>query len=308
MDHSSENRGSGAHDRYAAIKERASKALFDGRLEEALELFEEAHCVAAETGNQRLEDLAFCNLASVSTRLSKGQELVPRLQKLLLRTVDPELAWLSSYNLALAYDRLEKYRQALFYARISLRYAEEIDASLERAESFNQIGNVLCAMNRFTSALEHFQKGEELSTADETDPVHGLILDNIGYCKIVLGDYDEGFRYLFRSLRLLRRSHGDGLYEAEPRLALSFAYLHVGRPVRAIRHGTRALELAEVSGDTRVTKHALLLLGEAYKLAQCRDMASDCFNLLQETFYPGMQEVPDMLLNLDVCKVINLRA
>lgn len=293
-------------DRYEELRTEAGRALYLGRLDEASELFERAYRIALDQKDPGVVDLAYCNCAVVATRLRRAQEMVPRLQEILLRTTDPQVARLSAYNLALAYDRPDGYRKSLFYARISLRYATELDDPAQRASSINQIGNILCAMSQFETALEHFEEAKALLEEDES-PSKALVLDNIGYCRTVLGDYPGAFGYLFRSLRMLRRLDAR-LYEAEPRLALCFAYLHVGRPGRAVLHGAHALEMAEQTGDANTTKHALLLLGEAYKMAGKLDVAQECFTLLQETFYPEMPEVPGMLFGLDVCKMINLRA
>jgi tetratricopeptide (TPR) repeat protein len=291
---------------YEELRTEASRALYHGRLGEASELFERAYRLALEDGDPDLVDLAYCNCAVVATRMRRAKEMVPRLQEILLRTTDPQVARLSAYNLALAYDRPEGYRKSLFYARISLRYSKELGDPAQQASSINQIGNILCAMSQFESALEHFEEAEDL-LRDEVSPARALVLDNIGYCQVVLGDYPRGFGYLFRSLRMLRRFDAR-LYEAEPCLALCFAYLHVGRPARAVQHGARAMELAERAGDPKTAKYALLLLGEAYKMAGKLDVARECFGMLQETFYPDMPEVPGMLFGLDVCKMINLRA
>lgn len=295
-----------APQKYEALRTEASHALYQGQLERAYELFDQAYGLVVAGGDAELVDLAYCNRAVVALRTGRGRDMIPRLQEILLRTTDPQVARLSSYNLALAYDRPDGYRKSLFYARISLRYANELDDPAQRASSINQIGNILCAMSQFEGALDHFRQAEEI-LADEVSPSKAIVLDNLGYCLTVLGDYPNGFGYLFRSLRMLRRL-GARLYETEPSLALCFAYLHIGRPERAARHGARALDLAEQAADPKSAKLALLLLGEAYKMAGNLDVAHECFTLLQETFYPEMPEVPGMLFSLDVCKMINLRA
>jgi tetratricopeptide (TPR) repeat protein len=296
----------GAPEQYEALRTEASDALYQGQLARAYELFDRAYGLAVADGDSNLIDLAYCNRAVVAARTGRARDMIPRLQEILLRTTDPQVARLSAYNLALVYDRPDGYRKSLFYARISLRYANELDDPAQRASSINQIGNILCAMSQFESALDHFRQAEEI-LADEVSPSKAIVLDNLGYCLTVLGEYDAAFDYLFRSLRMLRRL-GAHLYETEPSLALCFAYLHIGRPDRAARHGARALDLAEEAADPKNAKLALLLLGEAYKMGGNLDVAHECFTLLQETFYPEMPEVPGMLFGLDVCKMINLRA
>lgn len=293
-------------DAYERLRGRASEALHSGRLEEASDLFRRAYEIARESGDRSLTDLAYCNLASVEVRLRRAGRMIPQLQEILLRTTDPQIAFLSAYNLALNHDSEQGYRKSLFYARISRRYAAEIGDGKREASSLNKMGNVLCATNQFEAGLDHYLQAERLLDGEEC--IHtAQVLDNIGYCHIVLGDYRDGFRHLFRSLRMFRKLQSR-IYEVQPRLTLCFAYLHVGRPSRAAHHGVRALDGSESVGDVRAFKHALLLLGEAYKLAGETDAARECFTLLQETFYPEMSEVPAMLLGIEICKTINLKA
>lgn len=291
---------------YGELRDRATQALNHGQLHEAAELFEEAHRVAVAAGDQTMIDLAYCNRMAVERLVHPRRESLVRLQEILVRTTDPQVAFLTSYNLALDYDRPDGYRKSLFYARIALRYATELGDPAQQASAINQIGNALCAMSQFQPALEHFEEAETLLGAG-VSLAKAAVFDNLGYCFTVLGDYEQGFDYLFRSLRM-HRSLGTRFYELQNRLTLCFAYLHIGRPSRAAQHGTRALEIAEQVDDLKATKYGLLLLGEAYKMAGELDVAQECFTLLQETFYPEMPEVPGMLFGLDVCKMINLRA
>jgi len=110
------------------------------------------------------------------------------------------------------------------------------------------------------------------------------------------------------SRQRMARRVGAPLAESLARLCLAFAHLLHGRPWYALRHGSEALELAEAHGDEQTLKYALLLLGEAYKQGGKMNVARECFELLQRTYYPGMAQVPEMLLGVDVCRVINLRA
>lgn len=292
--------------RYETLKDEGSAHLAAGRLEQALERFQQAEDMAREIGDPVQSDLAFCNRAAVAVRLARTDGVQLRLQETLLRTTDRRVAVYSAYNLALAYDRANCFEKSLFYARIAHRYAVELEDAALEALALNQIGNVLTALNQFEEALEHFERANGMLPPGD-DVAQALLLDNLGYCHAVLGRFDRAFPALFQSLRLLRRC-GAELYEAEPRLALCFAYLGIGRPGRAIRHVNRALEIAERAEDARSMKYALLLLGEGYKLTGHTSAARDCFRILQESYYPDMPEVPGLLLGLDVCKVINLRA
>lgn len=290
---------------YEALKEQASKAVKQGKLTDALELFDRAYGLTCKLGKADLEDLAFCNRSAVSIRLGQGDDCVPQLRQMLLRTSDPQVARHSAYNLSLACDARKEYQKELFYARIAHRYSVELGESEHEASALNQIGNALVALNDFGGGLEEYRKADLLLLGEESDR-RAVILANVGYCYLLTGCTAEGFRAVIRSLRMARRVKAP-LAEGLARLCLAFAYLQIDRPWYGLRHGSEALELAEEYGDEQTMKHALLLLGEAYKQGGKVHVARECFELLQRTYYPGMSQVPEMLLGVDVCRVINLR-
>lgn len=297
----------GARARYDVIKEEGTAHLAAGRLEAALEAFDRARELAGTLDDQELADLAFCNRSAVAMRLGQPGDTVTRLQEILLQTENPHVASLAAYNLSWAYDLRKDFKKVIFYGRLSLNYAEDADQDALRASALNQLGNAYAGLNQFDSALEHYREGLAL-LGGERSSRRALLLNNVGYACTVLGRFQEAFGPIFESLRMLRKCSPGSLYEVEPHLTLAFAYLHIGRPDAAKRHAFRAFESAERTADMDRLKYALLLLGESHKLAGEDLAARDYFDVLQETFYPDMPEVPGMLLSLDVCKLINLKA
>jgi tetratricopeptide (TPR) repeat protein len=290
---------------YETLKERASETLKQGDLHAALEEFNLAHGAARRLGERDLEDVAFCNRSAVAIRLGQHDECVAALRQMLLRTAEPQVAYLSAYNLSRACDNRKDYRKALFYARIAHRYAIELEDPYQQASALNWIGNALVALNDFQGGLEEYRKAESLME-DEQSERRSLVLANLGYCLLLTGETKDGFRSVIRGLRMARRVKAP-FGESAGRLCLAFGHLLVGRPRYAVRHGAEALELAEEHGDERTLKLALVLLGEAYKQGGKLPAALECFELLQRTYYPGMTQVPEMLLEVDICRVINLR-
>lgn len=293
------------HAEYEALKERASETLKQGNLPAALEEFDLALGLARRLGERDLEDIAFCNRSAVAIRLRIDEDCLRSLRQMLMRTSDPRVAYLSAYNLCLACDNHKDYRKALFYARIASRYALELGEVELQAAATNQIGNSLVALNDFAGGLKEYESAHA-QVANEESERRSLILANLGYSQLLTGATDEGLRTIVRALRMARRLRSP-LAEGEAHLCLSFAYLLAGRPWYALRHGSEALELAESLGDEQSVKYALLLLGEGYKQGGKVVAARECFELLQRTYYPGMGEVPEMLLGVDICRVINLR-
>ena len=92
------------------------------------------------------------------------------------------------------------------------------------------------------------------------------------------------------------------------RIDLCYAHLELGRFETAERHGRRGLELAERIGESDWIKNALYLLGEVAVLAGADGRAYAWFHELQRRYYPAQSHLPDLLLSVDIRKLINLRA
>ena len=178
-------------------------------------------------------------------------------------------------------------------------------ASLVSA-AHNGIGLALLASSYFDEAEEAFARALEL-LPDDRRQRRAVILDNYGYCKIIRGETRDGFRALFESLRVLRRTR-ERWFEMITSISLCFAYLEVDKYRSALRHGVRALDMALRFGDRSTEKSALFLLGEAAKLAGDEFGARRYFSRLQEVYYPDAAYLPDMLMVVDARSMVNLKA
>lgn len=292
---------------YEILRERGLKSLNVGDLEVAHRLFVEALDRARETGEERLIDRAFCNLAAVEIELGKFSDAdLIRLREILMRNIDPENCRLAAYWLTRAHEWRKGYKKALFYARISLDRSIALERNDWIASSHNTLGNILIAESYFDQARAEYEQALELMPSEHMLE-RALILDNLGYCRTVEGRYTEGFRHLYESLRTLRAIGAQKL-QRFPRIDLCFAMLEVGRYRDAYRHGLVALQIAESVGDNNMAKNALYLLGEAANLAFDIRGARQHFKTLQERYFPNDRYLPDFLLAIDVRKMINLRA
>ncbi len=292
---------------YEFLREQGVRSLNQGDPQISLRLFGEAFDRAQEAGNERLRDRAFCNLTAIQIELfSCKDESLTRLREILVRNGDQENCRLAAYYLARAHELKKGYKKALFYARIALERSTTLGRRDWIASAHNAVGNILIAESHFEQACVQYEQAlEMISTGRSLE--RALILDNLGYCRIVEGRFSEGFRCLYESLRSLR-GLGARIFERGPRLSLCFGLLEVGRYRSAGKHGLAALELAEEVGDKDVVKNALYLLGEAANLARDTGSAREHFTDLQERFFPADRYLPDFLLAIDVRKLINLKA
>lgn len=278
-----------------------------GELERALSHFDTAMTWALEQGDSELWDRAFCNRCAAEMHsLGTTKEWLGELREIVLRSKDPETGFLSAYNVACAYERDKEYDRAMFYARIARDRCRSLGRRDWMAWSRNQIGNVLVAQSEFEEACREYLRALDLMSAAKSI-ARAMVLDNLGYCRHVQGRYDEGFDLLFRGLRMVR-SVGGKRFEGRLRLSLCFGYLEIGRQRRALEHGLAALELGTTYDDDDVLKNAHYLVGEAYNELGHHETAHDFFVRLQRRYYPDAVHVPELLMAVDVRKLVNLKA
>jgi len=290
---------------FEGLNERGRQAIDAGHIELALASYQEAATIARSLGDRRLQDLALCNLAAAAIALGGGDDEVPRLREILLRGEDPANCRLAAYNIARFHEDRKDFKKSLFYARLARDRSEALDRVDWLASSHNQIGNALLAQSLIDDACSHYETA--LSLCREPDLRRALMLDNLGYCRVLQNRLRESYPLFHESLAILRRI-GAQRYQLCPRLDLCFAHLESERPRHAERHGRKALAIAESIGDCDAIKNALYLLGEAANLQGDSAKARSYFSRLQETFFPDQPYLTSFLLAIDVRKLINLKA
>ena len=296
----------GGHLGFEELKQEWHQAVQAGRFEEALEILDRVLPWALEQEDSRLIDFVICDRAAVAIELGRGAAEIPRLREILVRNADATNCRMAAYDIARFYELKRDYKKALFYARIARDRSEVLGRRDWLASSCNLMGNTLLAESLVPQATEQYERALSL-TPDEPSVARGMILDNLGYCRILEGKHDDAYRLLYQSLRLFRRL-GLEIYEIPPRLDLCFLHIETGRYGHALRQGERALELAERLGEADFLKNALYLVGEVENLRGNLDAARARFRRLQQEFFPDASYLPGFLLAVDVRKLVNLHA
>jgi tetratricopeptide (TPR) repeat protein len=291
---------------FEEFRKRGLRNIETGELDRAAEDFAAALEIARAQLDPRRIDLALCNWAAAVIELGQGDGEISRLREVLLRNSDPVNCRMAAYDIARYYELKKNYKKALFYARITRDRSEVLGRRDWLASSYNLIGNTLLAESFVQEAAAEYERALEL-VPTEPSPARGQILDNLGYCRTLQGDYQEGYRLLYEGLRLLRR-FGARLHEISARLDLCFIHLETGRYRLSQRHGLAALKLAEAMGDRDSVKNALYLLGEVANLNGDLEAARGHFTRLQRDFFPESGYLPQFLLAVDIRRLVNLHA
>lgn len=277
-----------------------------GRLDEAVEHLDSCMAIATRNGDEELEERVLCARASIAFLRGEGDEYIPRLCQIVLRNRSDVNGFLAANNVARACELRRDYRKGLFYGRIARERATALGRPQWVAAAINQIANLLLAESYFDQAAALYREALALVPAEDSSR-QLTYMANLGYCDLVLGNSRDGLAVLYRCLRSARR-HGWERLEMIARIDLCYAHLELGRLEAAERHGRRGLELGESIGETDWVKNALYLLGEVAVLSGSASRGYAWFHELQHRFYPEQPHLPELLLAVDVRKLINLRA
>lgn len=272
----------------------------------ALRCCEEALAWATEHEDSALWDRAYCNRCAALLELGELDDSLSELRHIVLRQPNGETGFLAAYTVACAYEQRRSYEQSLFYARIARDRALRLQRPSWVSWTHNHVGNVLLVQSYFDQACEEYELALKLMPLEPCIE-RALILDNLGYCRFIQGEYREGFRLLFESLRTLVR-HDSPRFRAIAALTLAFGYLEIGKLRPARRHAEAALRIARELGDDGTLKKTYYMLGEIYHQLGFNDRARDFFTRLQRDYFPDAPHVPELLMAIDVRSMVNLKA
>ncbi len=276
-----------------------------GRFEQAREAFSSAESWALDHQEPALADRASVFRIAVEMELGSIQGQAALLQRILLRSHESETCFFAAYNTARCYDLESTFDKAHFYAEVARKWASQTEREDCLAMTHNLFGNLYLVKSSFEQAGEEYEQALELMDVGRSID-RALVLDNLGYTKVVLGEIEAGFTLLYESLRSLSYL-GEESLRPRPRLSLCYAYLEIGRNDHAIRQATKALAEARDGGDDTSIKNSLYLLGQANNLEGDPKSARAFFSELQEAFYPDNLQIPDFLLAIDVRKMLHLK-
>jgi tetratricopeptide (TPR) repeat protein len=289
-----------------SFRELWQRAIEAGHLVEAEAIIQRALVWARGNGEARLVDSVVCALAAVAIHLGNGDGELPHLREILLRSDDPSNCLMAAYYLSIHYEFARNFKKSLFYARIASDRSQQLPGRADWiAYTHNQLGNALLGESFVDQACREYEQAVRLAT--DNGAWRARALNNLGYCQVLLQQFDAGYACLYESLRMLRRLSAER-FQIMPRLDLCFAHLETGRYLHAHHQGAAALELAEKLGDVDAIKNALYLLGEASNLMGKTGAAKSYFTRLQRDYFPESPFLPGFLLAVDVRKMVNLHA
>lgn len=277
------------------------------RLDAALQNFQEAYSLAASSRDRRLADKAAANRSMVLLEKGEYAQAAKGLREIILRSSDDETACGAAYNLSISLRRQGDYKKACFYARLASGKARAIKDPNWIARCHNLSGNLHLMQSRFNQALREYRKALTIRKKEKKPNTFaiGILRDNIGYCLILLGKYEEGIKEILAA-KACAEEVGNSRCVCECAHDLAFGLMQLRRLEEAEQYGESALAMAEELNCREIVKNCYYILGEINHLKGDEERRDHFFYLLQR-MHPHLPFLRDFLCTFDVSKIIALR-
>ncbi len=166
-------------------------------------------------------------------------------------------------NLGIVLNELEDYDKALFYHNKALEYQKKIkDKNTFKENTLNNIGVVYEMRKEYKLAINYYQLAlKEKGLQRNNTKLYAMLLDNLAYSKLKLGDTLEVKKIFFTSLKI-RDSINDLSGIAINKLHLSEYYAYSTDTIKAIQFATETKQLATDTKNNRDLLASLLLLAK----------------------------------------------
>lgn len=294
-------------DVFSKLISQGCGSLRRGDLAQALVHFESALDHARRTDDAERANKALSNISTVYIEMGEYERASAGLKEIILRSTDDETICGASYNLSICLRRQGKYQKAFSYARRAVEKSRALGDLNWMARCHNLIGNIYLVQSHLDKALAQYRRALAIRMK-EPQPNNfsiAILKDNIGYCQLLQGRYEEGIQNVQEALDLVMRL-GSKKCICECAHDLSFGYMQTRRLDEAEEFGKRALEIAESEGYKEIVKNCYYLLGEINYLKGNEEMRDHYFYRLQD-MYPHLPFLRDFLCTFDVSKIIALR-
>jgi tetratricopeptide (TPR) repeat protein len=291
-------------DGYDGWSRRGADATRAGDFEAALDAYAQARGLAQDA---RQRTAASLNLAMVLLQTDRWREGEEGLREILLSTDDTRVAFSAAYHLASSLRRQSKHERALAYARRAMERAEQLGAPEYLAPAHNLLGNIQLAQSHLDDALGSYRRSLEIRLGQDEDTrwSQAILLENVGYCLLLLGRHDEALSRIREALELADQT-GDRRCRAECLQDLCFGLLLAGELDGARPHGEQALEIAESAGYGDIRENCHYLLAEIGTRTNDSDLRDRHLDRLQE-LHPELPFLRDFLAAVDVTSVLSLK-
>lgn len=282
--------------------EAGLKLMWQGEAEAALDHYGRAMEL---TSNEELRELLTIRRAEAFLALDQDAPEISMLAAIVMRRRTPRHVYLAALALMRRYVEADDLRRGIFYGEIGRKAAEELGEPMARASILNGLGISLAASSDFSASLDALEEAyDALSLLDDNRAdvrsLRPVVIANIGGVNVASGEVENGIRLLEDALPFLDEDYAI----AEAMLDLSLGYHDLENYEAAEAFAARALTLSTVD---RQVRNANYLLGRIATATGRYSEAADYFDVVAG-FYPEFPNVKELLIKVDLSKVVNWKA
>lgn len=276
--------------------------MWRGEVEPALAAYERARGLAE---SEEARELITIRKAEALVAADREGPEVAALAGIVMRRRTHRHVYLAAGTLMRRYTELDDRRRAIFYGDIACNAAAELNEPFVRASILNHFGITLVADSQYDRGLDAFRTGiavvEDMPNPGEHVNILACALAaNLGGTQILAGDVDEGIHTIESVIDEL----SDPNERAEACLDLCLGYVELEDYDTAEDLAREGLSLASTRRQIRNANH---LLGEICIRTE-RMPEADVFFDVVAGFYPGFNNVKQLLTEVNLCSVVNWKA
>lgn len=276
--------------------------MWKGEVHAALAVYDKG---LAEAKSEETRELVTIRKAEALVAADREGAEISALPAIVMRRRSPRHVYLAAGTLLRRFGELEDRKRAIFYGDIACSAAAALDDPISRASVLDNLGIVLVEDSQFDRAIRAFEEAmaelKKVSTEDaRRDALELSLTLNLGGTKILCDDFDDGIGLIESILDQVE----EPAWRAEGCLDLCLGYLRIEEYETAEDLAREGLSLASTRRQIRNGNH---LLGEICYRTGRYEEADVHFDVVAG-FYPGYQNVKQLLTEVDLCAVVNWKA
>jgi tetratricopeptide (TPR) repeat protein len=190
------------------------------------------------------------------------QEAINYWQQALALYDSPEQRAYTLGNLAIAYEEIGQYPEALAAHKIVLDIFTELEKPGLIGQELSNLGNVYTALGDYEKAIEAYQEGLEIAQEVGDSQGEGISIGNLGYIYFLQGKPDEATAMYEQGLTLAR-SIGDLEGEGSRLLNMGLVYYSRNNIQQAKEFYQQSLAVAREGSFVELEASSLMNLGLA---------------------------------------------
>ena len=270
-----------AHERIESLRQQGIEQVKRGLFEEGLRFYREALQEAARRCDTQSQFQINCDIAIAYRKQERYPEALELLDTILQYNNDSTLKIIALVELAIIHYHRMEYETALS----ELDKAETLEHGLNDPKLRYHVLNTYGAVHFFAGELEqaHQRFGQALSVSEAQKHERGITTSqfNCGYCKVYVGEIQEGIKAIKRSLHLARETQ-DEHAAAHALKGLFFAYYKLADFSKAREFAQQALALATQNSYNEVAAEVYYYLGKIHQIEEDDAVAEACFNSVEK--------------------------